>query len=117
MKEVEKITKNKNKKTFLIISYFIIISLVFSISATFAWFSSVLVNIDGNLGLGNLSATARLYENYDDTINLDSYLDGLTDAKVIDSNGTHLPAFDMIEKSWYSNVYTSIYIEDRKSVV
>lgn len=111
MRAKSRFGKMKKPKTFFLSAYFILISLIFGMTATYAWFSSILVNLGGNLGLRNLSAIARIYENYDDSANIDNFIDGLTDAKVIVSNGTNLTAFNMIEKKWYSNVCTSIYLE------
>jgi len=97
--------------TFSIVVYYLLFFLIFNAAVTFAWFSSQLTELDGDLSLGELAATVRIYENYDDSLGVDSFIDGLTDSVNIESSSSSVTTYDLIQKSWYSNEYTSIYLE------
>jgi hypothetical protein len=86
-------------------------TLIFGATATYAWFSSQITNLEGDLSLGNLAATVHIYENYDDALGEDTYIDGITDVTSIDSTGTAATTYNIADKPWYSNEYTSIYLE------
>ena len=94
-----------------LILYFVIITLSFGATVTFAWFSSQLTDLEGVLNLGNLAATLNIYESYDDAAAGDNYVDGLTDVVSVLSTNTSITTYDLIQKPWYSNEFTSIYIE------
>lgn len=84
---------------------------ILAVTQTYAWFSALLTGIDGDLSLGSLSGIVRVYEDEDDEFLNDDYIDGLTNAHVMNSTGTNLTAYNLIQREWYSNVYTSVYIE------
>ncbi|MGD9901241.1 MAG: leucine-rich repeat protein [Spirochaetales bacterium] len=103
--------KSHTKLSPFILVYLILVFIVFNVTVTYAWFSSQLTDIAGTLNLGELAATVRIYENYDDSLGGDTYIDGLTDAVSIYSSATSVTTYDLIQKPWYSNEYTSIYLE------